>query len=199
MKITFGSNFFKSFKKMLSSELWYNRWYRFFRYDIARFIKNIWLFRKALYNHYWWDHHGTMMFLELGIKNMCDKTEKFGIEIAASRMKKVDKMRRVVQIIQNYNNGSYVELAESELGEIAYYPIEFEPVDDRPGYFTIHERGTAEEKEHRSKVYKRAREIEENEWNELFEILKGQDYNKFDDKKDFNEQFDGSGIKGWWD
>ena len=34
---------------------------------------------------------------------------------------------------------------------------------------------------------------------ELFVILKGQDYTKFDKDIDWYEQFDGSGIKGWWD
>ena len=50
-----------------------------------------------------------------------------------------------------------------------------------------------------------------NEWDELFKILKGQDYKeyrklvKLDKKKEikndnlWDEWFDGSGIKGWWD
>ena len=42
-------------------------------------------------------------------------------------------------------------------------------------------------------------EIEKQEWNELFQILKGQDYAKFNKKTDWNEQFDGTGLKGWWD
>ena len=49
------------------------------------------------------------------------------------------------------------------------------------------------------KVFNRAREIEKQEWDELFVILKGQDYTKFDKKIDWDKQFDGSGIKGWWD
>ena len=58
---------------------------------------------------------------------------------------------------------------------------------------------TDEEKQHNKKVFNRAREIEKQEWDELFVILKGQDYNKFDDNKDWDKQFDGSGIKTWWD
>ena len=48
-------------------------------------------------------------------------------------------------------------------------------------------------------MFDRAREIERQEWDELFTILKGQDYTKFDKDVDWDEQFDGSGIKGWWD
>jgi len=88
---------------------------------------------------------------------------------------------------------------------------EFEPVPDKPEYSRIIDRDTEEEKVHNRKVYDRAHEIEEQEWEELFKILKGQDhkeYCKLSDaqteeekrKRDlWNEWFDGSGIKSWWD
>jgi hypothetical protein len=58
---------------------------------------------------------------------------------------------------------------------------------------------TEEEKAHNKKVYERASEIEEQEWNELFELLKGQDYKNFNKEIDWYKQFNGSGIKNWWD
>ena len=36
-------------------------------------------------------------------------------------------------------------------------------------------------------------------WKELINLLKGQNYSKFKKEIDFAEQFDGSGIRGWWD
>ena len=45
----------------------------------------------------------------------------------------------------------------------------------------------------------RALEIQRQEWDEMFEILKGQDYSKFDRKISWDKQFDGTGIRGWWD
>jgi hypothetical protein len=90
-------------------------------------------------------------------------------------------------------------MAESELGEIIHHDWEFEKVTDKPEYYTLIDKDTPEEKEHNRKVFARAREIEQQEWDELFQILKGQDYTTFDNNKDWNKQFDGSGIKGWWD
>jgi hypothetical protein len=29
--------------------------------------------------------------------------------------------------------------------------------------------------------------------------MQGQDYDKFKKAKDWNEQFDGSGLRSWWD
>jgi hypothetical protein len=59
--------------------------------------------------------------------------------------------------------------------------------------------GTEEEQEFKDKYFERIRELEESEWNELWDILKGQDYETFDKEKKFDEQLDGSGLRGWWD
>ena len=49
------------------------------------------------------------------------------------------------------------------------------------------------------KVFKRSREIEKETWDEIWEILKGQDCSEFDKDIDWEKQFDGTGIRGWWD
>jgi hypothetical protein len=61
------------------------------------------------------------------------------------------------------------------------------------------DKDTPEERAHNKKVFERSSEIEEQEWNELLSILKGQDTTKFDKGLDWYEQFDGSGLKNWWD
>ena len=102
-------------------------------------------------------------------------------------------------------------MAESELGPIYLHDWEFEEVPDKPGYSRLVEEDTPEERKHNKKVFDRVRQIEENEWDELFKILKGQDYKeyrklvKLDKKKEikndnlWDEWFDGSGLNGWWD
>lgn len=139
------------------------------------------------------------MFLETGLTHISNTVEKYGNEVDESRLKKVDAMRRVIQLIQNYNNDSYIDMAEKELGNLVLHDWEFEPVPDNPEYSQMVDKDTPEEKEHNSKVFARAREIQEKEWDELFLILKGQDYTKFDEAIDWNKQFDGSGLRGWWD
>jgi hypothetical protein len=108
-------------------------------------------------------------------------------------------MRRVVELIKNYNEDNYIEMAEKELGELMIHDWEFEDVPDKPGFSQLVDNDTDEERVHNRKVFDRARELEKQEWDELFVILKGQDYTKFDKDIDWYEQFDGSGIKGWWD
>jgi hypothetical protein len=196
-------NFTESFSKSLKTLYWQNtlpyKVYSFFRYDLPRFLKNIWKFRKALYNHYWFDHHGTLMFMEIGLTDIANKIEKHGIEVESSRLKKVEKMRRVIQLIKNYNEDLYIEMAEKELGKLVLHEWEFEPSTDHPDCYQLIDKDTPEEKEHNRKVFDRAIEIGEQEWAELWNIIKGQDYSKFDENIDFDNQFDGSGLRGWWD
>jgi len=199
MKIEIENSFGESIKTLIRYNTWWYKTYELFRYDLPRFFKNIWRFRKALWNHYWFDHHGTLMFLETGLSHISDNVEKYGNEIDESRLKKIDAMRRTVQIIQNYNNDLYIEMSEKELGEIVLRDWEFEPVPDRPNLSRLVDNETEEERVHNKKIYERASEIEEQEWNELFELLKGQDYKNFDKEIDWYKQFNGSGIKNWWD
>jgi hypothetical protein len=199
MEVNFADSFEDSLKKMISHNTWWYKTYNLFRRDIPNFVKNVWRFRKPLWNHNWWDNHASLEFLQVSLTHMADNIEKYGSEIDGPRLKKVEKMRRASQLIQNYINDSYSEMAESELGELILHDWEFEDVPDKPGFSRLVDKETPEEKEHNTKVFKRAHEIESQEWNELFEILKGQDVNKFDKDYDWEKQFDGSGLKYWWD
>jgi hypothetical protein len=199
MEIKFADSFGDSLKTMIRHNTWWYKTYELFRYDLPRFFKNIWTFRKALWNHYWFDHHGTLKFLEIGLTNISDTVEKYGHEVDESRLKKVAAMRRAIELIKNYNEDNYIDMAEKELGELMLHDWEFEDVPDKPGFSQLVDNDTDEERVHNRKVFDRARELEKQEWDELFVILKGQDYTKFDKDIDWYEQFDGSGIKGWWD
>jgi len=93
----------------------------------------------------------------------------------------------------------YIEMAEAELGEIKFRGFKFTPLEDNKDLFEWVDDLVDEEKDHNNKVYARATEISGQEWKELWTILDGQDYSKFDKDKDFDDQFDGSGLRGWWD
>lgn len=211
MKVGFTDSFADSIKTLIRHQTWWYKTYELFRYDLPRFFKNVWTFRKALWSHYWFDHHGTLKFLEIGLTNISDTVEKYGNEVDGPRLKKVAAMRRAIELIKNYNEDNYIEMAEKELGELVHHDWEFEPVEDKPGYSRLIDKDTDEERIHNRKVFDRAHEIEEQEWDELFKILKGQDHKEYrklydaqteEEKRErelWNEWFDGSGIKGWWD
>jgi hypothetical protein len=143
--------------------------------------------------------------METSLTHMADGLETKGNEVEISRLKKVAKIRRAAEIIHNIQEGDYISRAEDELGPLP----EKGSMDD---LLTILRReDTPEEKEHRSKVYDRASEIEEKEWEELWNIFKGQNHTAYvmimdrltkEEKREkdvWNEWFDGSGMRRWWD
>ena len=199
MEIKFADTFTESLKIMMRHETWWYKTYSLFRYDLPRFFKNICIFRKSLWNTYWWDHHGPLIHLEIALTQMADNLEEHGLEVDESRLKKVAKMRRAAELIRNYNQDLYIDMAEAELGEIIHHPWEFEDSPDHPNCVQLVDKETSAEKEHNRKVFARAREIGEEQWAELWSILKGQDHSTFDFEKDWTSQFDGSDLRGWWD
>jgi hypothetical protein len=125
---------------------------------------------------------------------MVNKLELEGIEEDESRMKKVGKIYRALELIKHKLDDDYVNRAEMELGEISRKPIRFELVEGDGGLYSMVDDDTPEEKEHTAKVFKRAKEIEEVEWKELWEIFKGTKFSK-----KFGWAYDGSDMRHWWD
>lgn len=212
MEVKFTNTFFNSFKKMIRRERWYWKTWDFIRYDMPRFFSNIRLFRKALYNFRWYaGQHAVLPFMETAVSEIASKIESRGNEVKISSDKKVAKMKRASEIMKLFIDEDFIELAEKELGAIVHHDWIFEPVEDKPGFSQIKDQDTTEEKEYNSKVFARARELEEQMWKELWQILEGQDFSKFkkapkkienDHDKSYdhwNDQFDGSGMRGWWD
>ena len=191
MKVEFKDTFFESLEKMVwyDSNLW--KVWAAIRYDIPLFFKNVWRFRKELYNHQWWDYrfHLEMMYRSLSImeKGMSEK----GIEVTETRNVKVQKMRRALELLKHNLDDDYIQRAELELGELTHKSIEFEPIEGSDSYRLV-DTDTPAEKKHARKVYKRARVIEDVEWKELWDIFKGKKFTTW-------EKYDGSDLRGWWD
>jgi hypothetical protein len=198
MKVGFADGFFESIENIVTRERWYWKIWDLFRYDIPRFVKNIWRFRKALNRHHWWDGRSSLVFMQIAFKDIADNLETRGNEVDSSRLKKVKSIRRAIELLDHLNNDSYIELAENELGPLIHYDWKFEDVPDKPGFCQLIEQETPEEKIHNSAVYERSRVLETEEWKELLQIIHGQDYTKFTEG-DWDDNFDGSGLKGWWD
>ena len=190
MKIEAGESLFESLERLAwyDTKLW--KVWEFIKRTIPRFFKNIWRFRKELASHEWWDYRYTLEMLYRSLSIMVVKLEKDGIEEDVSRMKKVVKIKRALELLKHKLDDDYVERAELELGELYYSPWEFEKTED--GNYRLIDNDTPADKKHARKVYKRASVIEEKEWKELWDIFKGKKFTTI-------ENYDGSDMRGWWD
>jgi hypothetical protein len=190
------------------SKLW--RVWEAIRYNIPAFFKNVWVFRKELYSHRWWDYHFTLQMLYRSLSIMAVKLEKDGMEIDSHRLKKVEAINRVLELLKSKINDDYIERAELKYGELSNRPLDWEPIENST-LFRILDNDTSAEKKHRTKIYNYARKLEDAEWKELWKIFEGQDikqYSKLLKSKTKEEQrnsdvweewFDGSDMRSWWD
>lgn len=207
MKVEFTDTFTKSLRKLIWHEGRIYRTYAFFRYGIARFLRNIFYFRNEMYEFQWWDYRFNLTIFRKSLEKTCEGIEKKGLEVDESRMKKVNAMKELIHIMKTIEKDDFIELAEKELGEIIHKDIEFEDVPDKPGFSRLVDNDTLEEKEHNRKVYNRSNELEEEYWDRMVKIIRGQKHSEFvmfsDKSKDkqnaWNNWFDGTGMRGWWD
>lgn len=218
MKLSIGNTFIKSLNKIASHDSWWYKTYSFFRWDLWGFLSNVWKFRKELWEFRWWDYHFTLQMMRRSFTIM-EKGMHNGLEVRESRDKKIKQMQRLIELLDNNIKDRYIELAEKELGyELISRGFEFEEIDktddmDQKLYQLVDDE-TEEEKKLNKAIFDKAREIEESQWKEIWRILEGQnvgDYsnqllgiiqeNETENKKekDWNNWFDGTGLRGWWD
>jgi len=173
MKVEFEDSFWKSLKTLSRHQTWWYKIYELFRYKIPYFIENVWYFRKELWEHRSWDYIFSLMMLRRSLTKLAHTLEFYGQEVDESRLKKVKEIKRVIYLIDRIREDEYLKDAEAELGEIQNKDWLFNDIED-----------TIEQREHNSKVFKRSHEIEEAEWKELWQNLKGGK---------------NGGMRGWWD
>jgi hypothetical protein len=205
MKIEATDTFFDSVERMVNRKRWYWKTWDFIRYDMPRFLKNLWLFRKDLYNYRWYTgQYAVLPFMKTALTDMAVNVDKYGLEVEISKSKKVMMMQRAAYLMECFIKDKFIELAEEELGELIMNGFEFEDAPDHPGCYQLVDNDTPEEKDQNTKVFTRANEIEESMWSELCDILKGQNPAEIKSspettEKEYDDWYDGSGLRNWWD
>lgn len=144
-----------------------------FYYNIKWTIVNFYKYSKIVSNQRPWDYQYILEMMKFQLQQLCDNIEKNGIEIDETRLPKIAKMKRVIEILNSQIEDDYADrcgyIAEAnkiyideETGVLKW--------ELQPGYENYNE----------NKVFDDANILRNKEWDELFEILK-QD------------------MRGWWD
>lgn len=192
MKVEFGDSFTKSLKRLVMQQTWWYKTYQTIRYDIPRFIKNVWRFRKELYNHQWWDYRFNLEMLYRSLSITHKGMSEGGFEVAETREPKVKAMARALELLKHKLDDDYIDRAEAELGPLVMHDWEFEEVEG--GNYRLKDKETKKEKAHNRRVFKRAAAIEKAEWNELWNIFKGTK-----NSSKYGPEYDGTDLRSWWD
>jgi hypothetical protein len=115
-----------------------------------------------------------------------------GMEIRETRDKKVEKMQRAIQLLKHKLDDDYTARIEVELGKLILHDWEFEELEN--GNHRLIDNDTPAERKHNRMIFKEAHKLEDKEWIELWNILKGTKYSKT-----WGDAFDGTDMRGWWD
>jgi hypothetical protein len=214
MKVEFKDTFFESVEKLVwyDSKIW--KVWDAIRYDIPNFFKNIYRFRKELYNHQWWDYRFTLEMLYRSLTILEGGLSKDGMEVPESREKKLKQIRRVLELLKHKLDDDYIERAEKVLGQLPLKPFEWEDIEGTDSHRLV-DNDTPAERKHMKKVFAHARKLEKTEWVEIWNIISGlqtdehwkdyiktEDYTKLDTQGKFEAQWkwsDGSDMRTWWD
>ena len=197
MEVKFADSFWESLDRMVKRERWYWKAWDFIRYDIPKGVKNIIFFWKVIWNFRPWDHTYNLGIFAKSLEPLRDSI-KNGYEVDVPRLKKVAKIERAIEILNNITEDKYIDIAEAQLG----YEVNNEFIfrDDEP----------EEIKEENRKIYDLSREIEDKEWKELWTIFQGQEHSHYvmlldrmsqEQKKNediWGNWYDGSGMGHWW-
>jgi hypothetical protein len=191
MKVETSESFFESLERLAwyDTKLW--KVWEFIKITIPRFFKNIWRFRKELAHHEWWDYRYTLEMLYRSLVIMESKMHD-GMEIRETRDKKVEKMQRAIQLLKHKLDDDYTARIEAELGKLILHDWEFEELEN--GNHRLIDNDTPAERKHNRMIFKEAHKLEDKEWIELWNILKGTKYSKT-----WGDAFDGTDMRGWWD
>ncbi len=175
----------------------------FFRWDLPRFFKNIWRFRKELTHFGGWDWHHTLSILKKSLQIQERSMSKNSNEVSETLNLKLYYMRRSIYLIDCILEEKFREMAETKLGtKTIFKEFKFETTEGSDSKMLVWEDETDEEREINEKIFYEAAKIEKEVWSELFDILKGDVYpidiyTKFNDKS-YEEFTNGRGLNTWW-
>ena len=175
MKVVITDSFVKSLEKLENaSKFWKREFYVHWYHELKWRIWALRTFYKVISKEVRpYDYHGILVYLKKHISEISTYLETKGIETTENRDLKIKDMNRCTELINNI-------LEENFLERCGY-------VFD-PNKFSIEDDGeiTTEEDEKQREIFKKARELEKKEWNELWDIIRNGKAYHF-------------GLHSWWD
>ena len=153
-------------------------------HDIKSGLKSLFIYLPIIWKMRDWDYMFILQMQEFQIKRLHDYIKKHKIEVDENRIPKEKDMERCLELLNNIIEDNYID----RLGGLHSfkYSFEFEKVKDKEDLYTIKESRTEEEIKEDSEKMIKSHEMEREEWDELWDIIKkGKNYNW--------------GLNSWWD
>lgn len=138
-------------------------------------IYNLWYFRKVIWNFRWWDYQFNLDLFEKSWEYTKDGISKKGIHLEKNN--DVQEIQELLDELKRFNNQPFLEEAEKEIG-YKLVGFDFEKIPGTDLCRMVDNPGKDEEKT--KLVLDRCHELEEENWNKIWEICQ-------------------KNMRGWWD
>lgn len=141
-------------------------------YDIKHWFINQFIYRNTIINVRPWDFSYLFEFLLPFLIQLRDTMES-GYEAEHSLQPKLKNIQTVIDILKHRQDSDYYDnMAEKVLGITrTNYPFETEKIEGKELWRLI-DRRTDEEKKDDREIMLLSNQLEQNEWNEMWDIIK---------------------------
>lgn len=175
----------------------------FIRWDIPRFFKNVWRFRKELTRFAGWDWYYSLSMLRKSLMIQEESMRKDSNEYEPTLKLKLYYMRRSIYLMDCILGDNFHDMAEERLGyKTAFKEFKLESIEGSTSKRLVWADETDEEREKNNNIFIESSKIEKETWNELFDILKGDvyaiDMMTIFKEKGYEDVHDGKGLVNWW-
>lgn len=195
--------------------LWFStKWYfiEMWYHTKKRYFRNMVLFNKMAKDYYPWDYQSQVDLFAFGLEHLANWMEH-GNEVDWSRNKKIAAIRELVSLLRNgYENGVSTEYFDKGDENVITHVTEYE--DGSIGFETIDEESKKVREASMNRYNEELKKARDAYYDRIFYLIRGQKLGEqFGEKRDDEnleqyykrwdkykeENFDGSGIEGWWD
>lgn len=203
----------RSFWKRVS--LWFStKWYfiEMWYHTKKCYFRNMVLFNKMAKDYYPWDYQSQVDLFAFGLEHLANWMEH-GNEVDWSRNKKIAAIRELVRLLRNgYENGVSAEYFDKCEENVITHVTEYE--DGSIGFKTIDAESKKAQEASMNRYNEELKKARDAYYDRIFYLIRGQKLGEqFGEKRDDEnleqyykrwdkykeENFDGSGIEGWWD
>jgi|LakMenE18May11ns_1017448.scaffolds.fasta_scaffold9536792_1 hypothetical protein len=198
MEVKFAESFFESLESTFNKS-WIGKVYDWFKYDLRYGIQNFFYFWKVIWKFRSYDNSFTQNIFAKALDRQAKYMEINSNEVDESLTPKIQMMKKVVNNFKRLEADSFIEEAETELGNLVHFDIQFEEVDiNGETMYQMKDLLTEEESAHNSKIYRRSSVLEQECWEETWEIIKGHHREMGEDGRWNETPQDGTNMQGWW-
>jgi len=155
-------------------------------YDLKSGIKNLINYFPIVWGGVDFDYHSILRMKKFKLEKLLKVLEN-GHEVDEGRLPKIEDIKRCIELLNNVLEDNFAQRCgyDTSRHTMGFEPIE-ETLDGEKLFKMVNKNPNPQSDEEMSEIFKKARELEKKEWDELWDTIKNGNKGEF-------------GLNSWWD